>query len=139
MRFTHDNSELFPGYVVAQVRLIFHPIWNVEVHHAPTYLLYAQRFDIIPQPTTTPPTRAMIPDPTTGLYVFKRALRTDKTRIGDIIPLSHCRMPIQLVPRFGTKADVRLTSKNSMEWSREFFLNAYFDKDIFQYLRSACP
>ena len=48
-------------------------------------------------------------------------------------------MPIQLIPRFGAKADVRLTSRNSMEWSREFFLNAYFDKDIFQYLRSSRP
>jgi len=111
----------------------------VEPPNAPSYLLYAQRFDIIPQLTATPPARAAIPDTTTGLYIFKRALRTDKSRIGDIIPLSHCRMPVQLVPRFGTKADARLTSRNSMEWSREFFLNSYFDKDIFQYLRSSRP
>ena len=109
----------------------------MEVPNAPGYLLYAQRFDIIPQPTTIPPTRAAIPDPVTGLYVFKRGLRTDKSRFGDIIPLSHCRMPIQLVPRFGTKADRRLTSRNSMEWSQEFFLNAYFDKDTFRYLQSS--
>ena len=101
--------------------------------------MYAQRFDIIPQLTTTPPTRAAIPDPTTGLYVVKRALRANRSRIGDIIPLSHFRMPVQLVPRFGAKADSRLTSSNSMEWSKEFFLNAYFDKDIFQYLRASRP
>jgi hypothetical protein len=105
----------------------------------PSYLVYAQRFDIIPQLTSVPPARANIPDPITGLYVFKRALRADKTRIGDIIPLSHCRAPVQLVPRFGDYADARLTSSNSMEWSREFFLNAYFDKDIFQYLRGSRP
>ena len=101
--------------------------------------MYAQRFDIIPQLTTAPPTRAAIPDPTTGPYIVKRALRANRTRVGDIIPLSHCRMPIQLVPRFGAEADCRLTNSNSMEWSREFFLNAYFDKDIFQYLRSSRP
>ena len=111
----------------------------MEPLNAPSYLVYAQRFDIIPQLTATPPTRAAIPDPITGSYVFKRAFRTDRSRIGDIIPLSHCRMPIQLVPRFGAKADTRLTSKNSMEWSKEFFLNQYLDKDIYQYLRSSCP
>ena len=46
---------------------------------------------------------------------------------------------IQLVPRFGPKAHNQLTSKNSMEWSREFFLNAYFDKHIFQYLQGSRP
>ena len=48
-------------------------------------------------------------------------------------------MPVQLVPRFGAKADTRLTSATSMEWSREFYLNGYFDKDIFQYLHSSRP
>ena len=136
-RRTCPSLIYFPGCSVAQIRVVFHPIWNAEVPNAPSYLVYAQRFDIIPQLTATPPTRASIPDPITGLYVFKRAFRADKSRIGGIIPLSHCRMPVQLVPRFGAKADGRLTSKNSMEWSKEFFLNAYFDKEIFQYLRSS--
>jgi len=111
----------------------------VEVPDVPPYLVYAQRFDIIAQPSDIPPTYAQIPDPVTGLYIFKRALRTDGSRTGDIIPLSHCRMPVQLVPRFGAKADPRLTSATSMEWSKEFYLNRYFDKDIFQYLRSSRP
>ena len=105
----------------------------------PTFLLYTQRFNIIPQSTTTPPTRAAVPEPTTGLYILKCALHADKLRVGDIIPLSHYCMPIQLVPHFGTKVDAQFTSRNSMEWSREFFFNAYFDKDVFQYLRSSRP
>lgn len=117
------------------MRLIFHPIWNVEVANAPFYLVYAQRFDIIHQLSPTSPARAAIPDPVTGLYVFKRALRADRSRVGDILPLSHCRMSVQLVPRFGEKANTTLTCATSMERSREFFLNKYFDKDIFQYLR----
>ena len=103
----------------------------------PLYLVYAQRFDIIPQLTAT--ARAPIPDPATGLYILKRATRADDSRIGDILPLSHCQAPFHLVPRFGQKADNYLTSKNSMEWSREFFLNSYFDKDIYEYLRSSRP
>ena len=101
--------------------------------------MYAQRFDIVPQLTMTPLTRATVPDPTTGLYILKRAFRTDGSRLGDIIPLSHCRTPVQLVPRFGKEADAQLARSNSMELSREFFLNAYFDKDIFEYLRNARP
>ena len=107
--------------------------------NAPLYLVYAQRFDIIPQLSVVPPTHSAIPDPVTGLYVFKRAFRVDQSRIGDIIPLSHFRMPVQLVPRFGAKADSGLTCVMSMERSREFFLNGYFNKDIFQYLRSSRP
>ena len=104
-RHTCPSLIYFPGCSVAQIRAVFHPIWDAEVPNAPSYLVYAQRFDIIPQLTATPPTRASIPDLITGLYVFKRAFRADKSRIGGIIPLSHCRMPIQLVPQFGTKAD----------------------------------
>ena len=102
----------------------------------PLYLIYAERFDIIPQSATiTTSARTVAPDPITGLYILKRALRSDQTRIGGMVPLYHCRMPVQLVPRFGLEADNRLTYTTSMEKSREFFLNGYFDKNIFQYLR----
>ena len=125
------------GYDIGQIQLILHPIWDMEIPEAPSYLAYVQRFDIIPQPTTIPPARAAIPDPTTGQYVLKRVLCSDRSQIGNIFPLLHCHMPIQLTPRFGVKADTRLTGKNSIEWSTEFFLNTYFNKDVFQYLRNA--
>ena len=129
----------FPGFTIAQIRLILHPIWDVEVPDTPLYLVYAQRFDIIHQLSADPPTRAAIPDPVTGLYTLKRASRADQSHVGDILPLKHCRMPVQLVPRFGAKASTTLTHTTSMERSREFFLNKYFDKDVFQYLRSSHP
>ena len=132
-------SHLLPGFTIAQIRLILHPIWNVEVPDSPLYLVYAQRFDVIHQPSANPPARAAIPDPVTGLYILKRAFRADQSRVGDILPLKHCRMPVQLVPRFGAKASTTLTHATSMERSREFFLNKYFDKDVFQYLRSSHP
>ena len=135
LRFLH----LFLGFTVAQIRLILHPIWDIQPADNPLYLIYAHRFDIIPQPSTATPTCTVAPNPTTGLYLLKRALRSDQTRIGDIIPLSHCRMPAQLVPHYGVKADTRLTSTTSMEKYKEFFLNGYFDKDFFQYLRSSRP
>lgn len=70
---------------------------------------------------------------------MKRAVRADQSPMGDIIPLSHCRISTHLIPRFGEKADPHLTSANSMEYCKDFSLNKFFDKDIFCFLRIACP
>jgi hypothetical protein len=71
------------------------------------------------------------------MYTVRRAVRSDQTPMGDIIPLLHCRIPAHLVPRFGEKADPRLTFTNSLEYAKELSLNKYFDKDFYQYLRRA--
>jgi hypothetical protein len=62
--------------------------------------------------------------------MLKRALRGDGSRIGDIVPLSRLRIPVELIPRFGKNADLRLTRYNSLEYSSEFYLNKYSDKEI---------
>lgn len=51
--------------------------------------------------------------------------------MGDIIPLSGVRALVQLVPRFGPKADRRFHKTNSLDYAGEFFLDKYFDKDLF--------
>jgi hypothetical protein len=94
--------------------LILHPIWDMEVPNTPSYLVYTQWFNIIPQLSATSTCMA-IPDLNTSLYIFKHAFRADHTRIGSIIPLTHCHMPIQLVPHFGTQADTSLKPMTSME------------------------
>ncbi|KIK35463.1 hypothetical protein CY34DRAFT_26607 [Suillus luteus UH-Slu-Lm8-n1] len=48
--------------------------------------------------------------------------------MGDVIPLSQLRVPINLVPRFGATADKHLTVYNSMEHAIEFWLNEYWEK-----------
>jgi hypothetical protein len=117
-----------------QIKAIFRPYWirgaEVTDDNFP-YLVYGQRFDIVPQlvSATTPP--AKIPDPITGMYVVKRALRTDGSRIGDIFPLSRLRVPVELSPQFGEIADTRLKSTNSFEYTSEFLLNKYSDKQIY--------
>ena len=65
------------------------------------------------------------------MYVLKRARRTDGTVIGGVIPLSQIRALVGLVPRFGAEADRHFTKMNSLEYSTEFFLNKYFDKELF--------
>lgn len=70
------------------------------------------------------------------MYVLKRALRMDGTRVGDIIPLTQIRMPVDLVPVFGASADCRLTAQNSLACSYSFHLNKYVDKESYAMLDS---
>ena len=125
--YEYLTLTLLQGFDLAQVRLIFHPVWETNV-----YLIYVERFDIISQPTHLGSTsRARCPDPVTGMYVVKRSSRANGTRIGDVVPLSRIRIAAPLIPRYGPQADPKLTSRNSMEFSSEFFLNKFFDKDLY--------
>ena len=119
-----------PGFDLAQIRLIFHPIWNVNV-----FLVYAERFDPLPQPTYYGSTvRRYCPDPVTGMYVMKRSLRSSGLRLGDVVPLSQARIPAPLIPRYGNRADPKLTAQNSLEFSTEFHLNHFFDKELYYFM-----
>ena len=57
--------------------------------------------------------------------------------MGDIIPLSHIRTGIDLAPRFKDATDKRLTKENSLEYSSEFFLNHFYDKQLYYSLLGA--
>ena len=120
----------FQGYDVAQIRLIFHPVWPTDVN-----LVYAERFEIVPQAISCGSAlRGACPDPVTGLYVMKRSMRANGSRLGDIIPLLQARIPASVVPRYGVRADPKLTSRNSLEYSTEFHLNSFFDKELYYFM-----
>lgn len=65
------------------------------------------------------------------MYASKRAVRSDGSRMGDVIPLMHMRSAAQLVPKFGATADPRLTMQTSLEYCTEFWLNKYELKETF--------
>jgi hypothetical protein len=67
----------------------------------------------------------------TGMYVVKRSHRSNGARMGDVIPFSQIRTAAPLIPRYGLQANPKLTSRNSMEFSTEFYLNKFFDKDLY--------
>lgn len=123
------------GFFVGQIRAIFHPIWNIPTKR-PFYLAYVQRFDIVPQ-THLPRGMRLAPDPIHGMYVLRRAYRSDRRPMGAIVPLYHLRMPVHLIPRFGEKADPHLTAETSFDNSDVFFLNHYFDKQDFSFFRES--
>jgi hypothetical protein len=81
-------------------------------------------------------TRAHYPEPSSSLYVLRRAKRSDGSKIGDVVPLHQLRALLDLVPRFHEAAARSLTATNSSTYSAEFFLNKYFDKELFWALTS---
>ena len=123
------------GFFVGQICIIFHPIWNIPTKY-PLYLAYVQRFDVVPQ-MHLPRGERLAPDPIHGMYVLRRAKRSDGSPMGAIVLLHHLRMPVHLIPRFGEKVDPRLTSRTSFDSSHLFFLNHYFDKEDFVFLRES--
>ena len=64
------------------------------------------------------------------MYVLKNATQSDRTPISGIIPLQQVCTLANLIPQFGDKADQQLTKTNSFAYSREFWLNIYFDKEF---------
>jgi hypothetical protein len=136
----HHSNICSLGHSIIQVRLITRPVFDQgSPPRVDPFLIYCQRFDIVPQLTSTSG-RATYPELTTGMYVLKRATRTDGSRIGDIVGLSQLRAPAPLLPRFvGRSADTRLTMHNSLEYSSEAWLNKYHDHEIFYALTLTPP
>lgn len=112
---------------IAELRVIFRPLLDSETSESSRdtdFLVYAQSFKVVGN--------LLRPDPVTGCYALRRSLRTDGSRLGGVLPLGLLRMPVDVPPRFGPSADTRLTSKNSMEWSTEFWLNKFWDKEYYE-------
>ena len=71
------------------------------------------------------------PEPASQMFVLKHALHQDGSIIGDVISLSWLRALVELTPVFGEKADLRLMKESSLEYSVHFWLDKYFDKELF--------
>ena len=125
------------GFFVGQIRVIFHPLWDLQTK-LPLYLAYVERFDIVPQ-ADLPRGQRLVPDLIWGMYVLRRARRSDGSPMGAVVPLYHLHHPIQLIPKFGANANRTLTSHSSFDASTNFYLNHYFDKEDFFYMRSSIP
>ena len=65
------------------------------------------------------------------MYILKRAHCADDLQMGDIIPLFHIRAPVDLIPQYMRAADVQLAKETSLEYSSEFLLNNFFNKQLY--------
>ncbi|KAF8449211.1 hypothetical protein L210DRAFT_3609588 [Boletus edulis BED1] len=113
------------GHLVAQLRLVFRPM------NADYLLAYVQRFNVVSQ-------RESMSDvhPATGMHLLRRATKSNGTRIGDIVPVSHIRSVAHLVPSFGKEAHPCLSRQNVNELSTDFWLNKFWSKEFYYVL---CP
>lgn len=133
-----DFAQYFAGHIVVELQMIFRIVPSVlhpQIPGGDRLLTYVKRFDVIPQTNCSVSGSRMLrgsfPEPASSLYILTRARRTDDTLIGDILPLDQIRAFVSLTPRFGAQADRRLTQDNSMAHSSEYFLNKYFNKELF--------
>ncbi|KAG0692723.1 hypothetical protein DFH29DRAFT_1008203 [Suillus ampliporus] len=119
--FSWPSSRL-SGHTIVQIGLIMRPIgksgslWSWK----DWFLTYVQHFDL-----------SNDRDPMTHLHILKQAKRSNGNRMGNIIPVSQLRAPVQLIPHFGATADKCLTVYNSLEHAMEFWLNEFLDKSTF--------
>jgi hypothetical protein len=65
---------------------------------------------------------------------MKRSSRSNGVRMGGVVPLSQIRIATPLIPKYGAQADPKLTSHNSLEFSTEFYLNSFFDKELYYFM-----
>ena len=98
------------------------------------FLTYAQHFDIIPHQNQASSTwKGLYPDPSMEMYVLKHSQQSDRTVIGDVVPLQKIRTLLDLVPWFGEDTNKQLTKEMSLELSLEFWLNKYLKKNFFMH------
>ena len=129
------------GHVIVDICLIFRILPSHHPYTAETpagrqitsrFLAYVRRYDIIQQRNPTNPTRqGLHPEPNSGLFLLKRATRSTGEEAADIIPLDQLRSLADVAPRFGEKADPRFTNTNSSTYATQFWLNKYFNKELF--------
>ncbi|KAG2156558.1 uncharacterized protein EDB93DRAFT_1247267 [Suillus bovinus] len=114
------------GHIVSEIWLILHPIGKTGTNWSwkDRFLTYVYCFDIVSQ-------GGHDCEPSTQLHILKCAKCSNGTWVGDVIPITQLRAPVNIVPRFGASTDNHLTPYNSMEHASEFWLNKYWDKNTF--------
>ncbi|KAJ7023961.1 hypothetical protein C8F04DRAFT_1303601 [Mycena alexandri] len=130
----HWPKSGLAGHAICQLKLIFRVVpWTDFIAPAGTeqFLAYVQRFDIVSQPNPGGGANGPFPEPSTGMFLLKRARRADGSAMGDIVPLHRVRAPIELTPRFGKVANKKLTSQTSLDYCDEFWLDKWFTKELF--------
>ncbi|KAJ3739032.1 hypothetical protein DFH05DRAFT_1595529 [Lentinula detonsa] len=155
--FNIDAKKIWPrssleGHAVAIVKVVFAPAYGrySTYHHPRTdeFLAYCERYDVVNQPP--PPAKythlpcyqawkPYYPDYASGCYVLKKALRTNGTPFGDIVPISQFRAQVDLAPYLQGKADSHLSPTNVMTYAPRLLLNKYWEKELWYALDKSDP
>ncbi|KAI6020708.1 hypothetical protein PISMIDRAFT_105510 [Pisolithus microcarpus 441] len=115
-----SNSHHCTGHLVVQLHMRFCPICSDLL------AVYVQSFNTVPQHGNM-----NNPNAGTGMHLVQCAVRSNGSRIGDVIPVTQICSPAHLIPHFGKEAHPRLTSKSCYELSSDFWLNKYWSKEFY--------
>jgi hypothetical protein len=66
------------------------------------------------------------------MYVVNRLKRASGILLGDVIDITTFVRPLHLVPKFGQEVDPALTQKNALSIAKNFYVNCFWDKEIYQ-------
>ncbi|KAJ4477100.1 hypothetical protein C8R41DRAFT_773274 [Lentinula lateritia] len=141
--FEWPRSSL-EGHCVVLVKVLFTVSQprkpSPPVRGTDQFLAYCERLDVVNQAfpphkychlsgyNSWPPYN---PDYATGCFILKRARRADGTPFGDVIPVSQFRSFADICPRYRGNPHPSLKQESSQYHSDEFFLNKYFNKELF--------
>ncbi|KAJ7046412.1 hypothetical protein C8F04DRAFT_1206239 [Mycena alexandri] len=131
---SHWPKSGLTGHTVCQIRMIFRvvpPRYCAPRPETRGFLAYVQAFKVVPQTNPKGGGKGMLPEPASGMYLLKRARRSDGSIMGDVIPLDRLRAPVELTPRFGKVADRRLSKETSLDLCEEFWLSNWYNKELF--------
>lgn len=113
---------------MCEIQLIFRPVpprGSEGVWWSDQFLVYVARLDVVRE-------RNKDIDEITGMHILKRVQRASGLiPVGDVVPLSQVRALAPVVPRFGPKANPRLTAQTSSHYCNSFYLNHFFNKELF--------
>lgn len=113
------------GCIVAQLRLIFtpnHRDLDARVPRIP--LAYVQPLRFLQKSGT-------LVESGIEMYSLARNYRNNKTRKGQVVPLTRIWRPVELIPKFGKKVDGEWTCDTAVEVAKEFYLNCFSDKSTY--------
>ncbi len=122
------------SYCVAQLRMVFKP----RVYHGHSnlkdVLVYLQPFKAAPGTVKyrSNKPRAQITKDDIEMFRVVRQLERDGSRRGMIAKLTDIWRYVEMVPKFGKRCDPEWHSDNACELAKEFYLNSFADRDIYQ-------
>lgn len=113
--------------------MIFQPVY---AKNEPSGLLFAYVEPMEPAPGRISRSMAngkvrQLKDTDIKMYRLQRSLDLDGTRKGIIINVTDIWRSVDLIPVFGGSCPEHWTSSTSMDLSKEFLVNRFFDKQSF--------
>ena len=111
------------------------PPWSCIYPGLASFLTYIHPFKIIPQInwelSGSSTWKGLYPEPSADMFMVTCVLDANSDLKGEIVPLECLCSLLQVTPVFGQAVDKKLTQETSLEYSSQFWINKYFDKELY--------